>query len=537
MTMGDVLGTIGTRSTPQTEKAAPEQVENSAGGFVFGLDDWGQLDRFLILGVSGGTFYANERSLALDNVEVIDRCLDADHVRTIDRVVEISEEGRAMSNDPALYVLARASGHTNIECRQYALARLQRVARIGTHLFHFVNYAKLHRGWGRALTDAVAAWYLDKPVDALAYQTIKYRQRDGWSHRDVLRQAHPVATTPEQNSVLRFAAGKPAIEGQPLARAHEGFTRLQEASDPDEAAALVREYVLPWEAVPSELLTGDKVWRALLAVNAMPPGALLRNLGVLTNRGVIAPGSSDTVHIAGVLTDPDAIKRARLHPIAILNALVTYKGGTSKGGVTWAPNREIVNALDTAFYASFGNVDRSDKRFMLALDVSGSMDWQPCSGAAFTPRVGAAAMAMVTDSASDNAVIAAFSAKAGVPGRGSGIESVDISCRRRLDDNLRQVNSMYAGATDCALPMVWAKAQSMEIDTFVVYTDNETYAGRPHPHQALADYRRASGIEAKLIVVGMTATGFTIADPRDPGMLDVVGFDTATPQAISAFAG
>ena len=30
--------------------------------------------------------------------------------------------------------------------------------------------------------------------------------------------------------------------------------------------------------------------------------------------------------------------------------------------------------------------------------------------------------------------------------------------------------------------------------------------------------------------------GFSIADPQDPGMLDVVGFDTATPQLDSDFA-
>ena len=31
-------------------------VENNAGGFVFKLDEWKQLERFLILGSEGGTF-------------------------------------------------------------------------------------------------------------------------------------------------------------------------------------------------------------------------------------------------------------------------------------------------------------------------------------------------------------------------------------------------------------------------------------------------------------------------------------------------
>jgi 60 kDa SS-A/Ro ribonucleoprotein len=71
---------------------------------------------------------------------------------------------------------------------------------------------------------------------------------------------------------------------------------------------------------------------------------------------------------------------------------------------------------------------------------------------------------------------------------------------------------------------------------FVVYTDNETWAGKVHPSQALAEYRRKMGIPAKLVVMGLASNGFTIADPRDPGMLDVVGFDASVPQVLREFA-
>ena len=65
--------------------------------------------------------------------------------------------------------------------------------------------------------------------------------------------------------------------------------------------------------------------------------------------------------------------------------------------------------------------------------------------------------------------------------------------------------------------MLYAQAQEREIDTFVIYTDSETWAGDIHPAQALRDYRRASGIDARLVVVGMVSNGFSIADPNDPG--------------------
>jgi 60 kDa SS-A/Ro ribonucleoprotein len=111
-----------------------------------------------------------------------------------------------------------------------------------------------------------------------------------------------------------------------------------------------------------------------------------------------------------------------------------------------------------------------------------------------------------------------------------------ISPRQRLDDAVRKVSDLPFGGTDCALPMLYALDKEREIDTFVILTDSETWAGDVHPAQALADYRRASGIDARLAVVGMVSNGFSIADPNDPGQLDVVGFDTATPQLVSDFA-
>ena len=63
----------------------------------------------------------------------------------------------------------------------------------------------------------------------------------------------------------------------------------------------------------------------------------------------------------------------------------------------------------------------------------------------------------------------------------------------------------------------------------------ETWAGDIHPKQALRVYRQAQGVQARQVVIGMTSTDFTIADPADPLTLDMAGFDTAVPQVISEF--
>ena len=77
-------------------------VPNQAGGYVFAIDDWARLDRFLILGTEGGTYYATERKATMENAEAVCRCIAADGARTVRRIVEISQSGRAPKNGPAI---------------------------------------------------------------------------------------------------------------------------------------------------------------------------------------------------------------------------------------------------------------------------------------------------------------------------------------------------------------------------------------------------------------------------------------------------
>jgi 60 kDa SS-A/Ro ribonucleoprotein len=77
--------------------------------------------------------------------------------------------------------------------------------------------------------------------------------------------------------------------------------------------------------------------------------------------------------------------------------------------------------------------------------------------------------------------------------------------------------------------------EKLDVDAFCVFTDSETWAGKVHSSEALKQYRRKTGIAAKLVVVGMTATEISIADPNDAGSMDVVGFDTATPAVLADF--
>jgi len=180
-----------------------------------------------------------------------------------------------------------------------------------------------------------------------------------------------------------------------------------------------------------------------------------------------------------------------------------------RGRNVWNPVREIVDALDGAFYAAFGNVEPTGKRLLLALDVSASMMGGDVAGVpGLTPRDASAALALVTAATEERyETVGFFAGKGGFkkrgrafhPGYTDGLTPLPISPRQRLDDAVKTVADLPFGGTDCALPMLYAQALEGEIDTFVIYTDSETWAGgrSPGPVSArlppLVGHRRAAG--------------------------------------------
>jgi 60 kDa SS-A/Ro ribonucleoprotein len=280
------------------------------------------------------------------------------------------------------------------------------------------------------------------------------------------------------------------------------------------------------EAIPTEKQTVEVLEQALPNLGLT---ALIRNLGRYTEKGIVAPLSSATKMIVEKLHDMEALRKARIHPLSILAAIAVYKQGHGvKGSLSWNPVSAVLDALDEAFYLSFGVIPKTGLNWFLALDVSGSMSGAQVSGLPFiTCAMAAAAMSMVAARTESNYVITGF---------GTNLMTLDVTPKMRLDQVLRKVSNLNFGGTDCALPMIYAKQHKMEVDVFAVYTDSETWAGNPHPTQALQQYRQASGRNAKEIVVGMEANPFSIADPNDAGQLDIVGFDTSAPQIMSDFA-
>lgn len=528
----------GSRKTPQNEPILGEnQVKNNADGYVYAIDKWAQLDRFLILGTEAGTYYVDEDTLTKEAATNVLACIKEDGVRTVERIKEISLAGRALKNDPAIFALAMCMGLGDEATRRQAELALSSVCRIGTHLFHFAAYVELSRGWGKVLKRAVASWYDDKDANRLAYDLVKYRQRDGWGHNDLIQLSHPTKHGDLYDWVLGARPGKETITRPPYLLI-EGYEEIKTVSEPSQAAHLIDVYSLPREAVPTALLKSREVWEALLV--GMPIEAMVRNLGNMGSIGLLMPMSDTANKVVEYLSDGERIRRSRLHPLRILNALIIYQQGHGRlGGNTWPVIPQVVDALGKAFYMAFPNVTPTGKKFMLGLDVSGSM------GAGFmekprnkNPRKGTEELSVMSCAQATGAlslVTANIESAYHIMGFAHEFTELGITANTILSDAFKRVQMNNFGATDCALPMQYAQKNKIDCDVFVVYTDNETWFGQIHPSQALRAYREFIGHDAKLVVIGMRVSNFSIADPNDAGMMDVVGFDTNVPEAIAEF--
>jgi 60 kDa SS-A/Ro ribonucleoprotein len=520
-------------------------MQASSGLYVFKISDMDFLKRFLITGSTGSVYIGREEQLSqhigflagLAGSEV------AVGERAVDLIEEISVQGRAAKNDSALFALAVLATSTHVSVRQRAYRALPKVARTSTHLFMLMGFLKEIRGFGRGLRKAINGWYLDKSPMQLAYQIAKYRNREGWSHRDIMRVVRPKADvmSPEHKAIIGYAVHSDdvqaigqASEVSPVISAYEEMKRL-----PNDAAGMTRgmelivAHGLPHEVVPNDWKSTAVVWEAMLP--SMNPEALMRNLGRMTHLQMFNSNGQQylrNVETVRSIFSEERLRSARLHPLKIYVALKAYSSGKSSGNLSWEPNRIILDILNTAFYSSFAYAPRTGKNIYVGMDVSGSMGMSKCYQG-ISCIEGAAIMARAITSVESNFHVGAFA--------NTMVDATHIF--QNPKDTIKQTAdaalSINWGSTDLSLPLTDAmtnpKLKGIALDAFVLFTDNEVNHGRTHPRKLLEDYRERSGKATRFIVVGMTANQISIADPKDPFMLDIGGFDASVPKLVSEF--
>jgi 60 kDa SS-A/Ro ribonucleoprotein len=499
-------------------------IKNHDGGAVYDIGDLARARRFLIIGSNGGTYYQSERDITRENVDGLRRLIAEKPIEFVDLIRDVSVRGLAPKLDPQLFALAMCTAQPG-PARAEAFRLFPVTVRTGSHLLTWARYHKLLGGKvGRSWRRAVSQWYTERSFDGLAYQLAKYKQRDGWAQKDLIDMSHALAgQVGATATTLRWARGE-KVESAELPKL---LTALERE---DATAGELIAAGASWEMLPDKAKRKRETWELLLDQNSLPLGAMLRQLPRLTELEVIDAWFTNHASqlIGAKLMDEEQLRKARIHPLGILMAARQYAGGRSRSGLSYRPNNGVLEVLDQAFYKAFETAPASGKRTLIGVDVSPSMT----SGYTDLNGLTAAEIAIVLAMK----IIRTEPASMAV-GFASEIRELGIQRGDSLQTGMSrgQALSRMWGATNPGALIEFATKQKLEVDTFVVVTDNEVNRGF-HVPQLLAQYRRQTGIPAKLCVLATSVTNMSIADPSDPGMLDIAGFGADVPALLTEFS-
>ena len=124
---GTLIGRPG--AIPVTSAAKPSQVQSSDGAYVFQISPKEAFNRFLILGTSENTYYANALQHTTRAIKNFDELSVEDGDWMIAQAYEMSKSGRIPKNDTALVVFAYMSASDNREYKGFVHDMLPKVAR------------------------------------------------------------------------------------------------------------------------------------------------------------------------------------------------------------------------------------------------------------------------------------------------------------------------------------------------------------------------------------------------------------------------
>jgi 60 kDa SS-A/Ro ribonucleoprotein len=558
--------------------------------FVYNLSIKDYILRLLVLGTRENKYDQRAKQLSTEDMAYIQAQIKAGHGEEILNIVkEVYKESRAPKFDNTFLVLAMLCKAENPMVKRLSLAALANFRTL-SHLYMWKNFhagildpvsGEKSKGFGRAVKRELNNWILSYRYKALdlAYQITKYQSREGWSFKNILQCTHVCTKTGDNRLLLNRKNPNPhnvkptefdlvlryAVNGidamtdlawdlPPLSpvctylkAVH--FAKHCTEENKSDLIHLVYEHTLTREQVPTWSLTDTDVLTALLCNKqktriTMPLNALLRNLGNMTKNQVFATEKiTDIVRLH--LTDPSIIKYSHIHPVTVLTAWFTYKKGMgNKGHNQWEPCPDIVAALEEMFYLSFKNVEPTGKRICFLIDSSGSMrDDSLCEGVSNAEAAALLAMIFARSETGEkdrpaHAFYLFTSKNTNYWGHGNtGLTDISdvIDANAPLENVLNAVQRSDWGSTDISMGILEALKYKRQYDAFVVITDNDVNSGIK-PAEAMRQYRKGLKLpQSKLVVVATKGTDITIADPADPFMLDMCGFDAHGPKILQDF--
>jgi 60 kDa SS-A/Ro ribonucleoprotein len=520
------------KNTPQNQPIPgreSEMIQGRSGGVAFDIGIWSMLRRCLLIGTAQSTYYAGKQELTDDFIQVLKEAISTDPHK-VAQEISYASDGRAINNSAPIFALVLLSMGESPEAKKAFLEIFPQVVRTGSHFYEWLSYTKSLRGFGKIVKEAGRNWLSKDNVKGLAYQLLKYQQRQGFTHRDALRLFHLKPPTDEHNQLFKWVVKgwedlPNEIPNQALAQIwwYEWLKR-----NPEQTHKAIAEGHLTHEMAAPVGKMDQQAWQLLF--NEMPIGAMLRNLGSLTEIGVLRADQPQNLdRVEQVLNSATYLRKGRIHPIDALKALKTYQSGGSIGRSkkNWTPVPRIVDILEKTVELSFDVQESTGKVFMHAVDVSGSMSGGVVESVGLSCCEIATTMALVTAKAEKNYCIRGFA---------TDFRDLHITAKDSFSSALAKASNQNFGGTDASVAYDWMIKNAFKADIVCFWTDSESWAGRRHPSQALAEYRSKVNPNIKAVYVTLAPYQLTLVDPKDPLSWDMGGFDPGIPRLIQMLA-
>ncbi|RKY97591.1 MAG: hypothetical protein DRQ10_08395, partial [Candidatus Hydrothermota bacterium] len=505
---------VGTPQSQPIPSKKDRMARNNAGGYSFVIAPELRLRRWFLLGSEGGSYYQSEKELTLENITSLKQIPPS---RILKIAQEHIEKQAYIRPYPLQVTLVWLTTQLDGAEKSEAWKALTRLVRSPFDIFRTLSYVKQIRGWGRSVRRWVAQFYT-RPIEKVAYWTLKYPNRDGWSHKDAIHLAHVKPPTPQHEKLFdylfkrTYGKARPT-DVPPLTQFARGIKELYEATsnadffegeDLQRIKEIIAKYRLTWDVLPTRLLNDPEIWKVLIENSLVPATAMLRQLPRLTKLGL-----TDS-HVDKII---ERLERGRFMFWDILRAWAIYRSGESKQ-ISFKPSQKIVRYLKKKLGEFFMKAEGDisiDGKVVVAIDVSGSMD-DYASGL----PIRAVQLARLFGGYLAHRLPSIYVEFA------RSIQKVNIP-PKNIDEALQGYGS---GGTDCALPFQFALEQfekGEKIVGVVILTDSETWAGKIHADEVIQEIRRRYNPKFKAINIPFVANPSSVLDPNDPLSLEVRG--------------
>ncbi|MFW2544295.1 vWA domain-containing protein [Primorskyibacter sp. 2E107] len=485
---------------------AKATARNAEGAPAYRYTDAHALAQVAVTGTFGGMFYTNpadELDYVLDLAETVDPLF-------LGQTAIYARETGYMKDMPAvlLAVLAR---------RDPPLFRavFPRVVTNGKMLRNVVQVIRSGTTGRKSLGSAPKAMVQNCLNGASDRALLNANIGNDPSLADVIRMVHPKPVSKEREALFAWIVGRPC-EARLLPQAVQDWMAFSKAGEG------------PVPDVPFQMLTqlplSPQHWAGVARKGSWQ--MVRQGLNTFLRRGAFdVPGTVE--HVAALLLDPEAIRKARAFPYQLMVAAQHVSPEMPEA---------IVDALHEAMEIAVQNVPKVAGQVVVCPDVSGSMLW-PVTGY----RLGATSRVRHVDVAA--LVAAAFQRV----NRGCTVLPFEVKVRdlrlRKQDSiltNAERLAALAGGGTNCSAPLKWLNDRGRAPDLVVFVSDNQSWVDAGNGRQGTAMMREWALIKrrnpkARLVCIDIAPYGTTQVQTRDD-VLNVGGFSDVVFDQIAAFA-